>query len=311
MTTAPIGRLHVADLRAAWPHEAHNFTPWLFANIDVLGDAVGMRLTPEDSEVRVETFAADILARNAMDDSLVLIENQLEGSDHSHLGQIMTYLAGLEAKTVIWIARDFRDSHLSAIKWLNEHTAEQFSFFAVQLKAVRIGDSPFAPLLEVLERPNAWERQLHAATVAQREGTSERGQQRLAFWTAYNARVPSERERTGEPQRGSNVWRVLEDRGLIISRYVAVEGVGLFIRGLRNEPGAAVPERLQPHAAELESRLGVPIGENDEHFFSAWTRGDYTDESQWPHLIDWLAERSAKYEQAIVEILPKQRHDGL
>jgi hypothetical protein len=215
-----IGRLEIADLRAAWPHEALNFTPWLFENLDVLGEAIGLRLTPEGAEIVVETFSADILARNARDDSLVLIENQLEGSDHTHLGQIMTYLAGLEVKTVIWIAREFRDSHLSAIKWLNEHTADEFSFFAVKLKVGRIGDSPFSPLLEVLECPNAWERQLHAATVAQREGTSERGQQRLAFWTAYNARVP------GEQERGGNVWRVLDDYGLIISRDTLMNWLG-------------------------------------------------------------------------------------
>ena len=98
-----------------------------------------------------------------MDDSVILIENQLEQTDHTHLGQIMTYLAGLDAKTVVWIAPSFREPHLSAIRWLNEHTADGFSFFALKARVVRIGDSPFAPMFEVVEQPNLWDRQIEAA----------------------------------------------------------------------------------------------------------------------------------------------------
>lgn len=111
-----IGRLTDIDPRIAWAHEARSFTPWLAQHLDQLGEAIGMPLKHHSSEVAVETFSADILARNTMDDSLVLIENQLEGTDHTHLGQIMTYLAGLEAQTVVWIATDFREPHLSAVK---------------------------------------------------------------------------------------------------------------------------------------------------------------------------------------------------
>ena len=119
-----------------------------------------MPLELTDTEVAVESFSADILARNPIDDSVVLIENQLEKTDHTHLGQIMTYLAGLEAQTVIWIAPSFRQPHLSAIRWLNEHTEEGFSFFAVRARVVRIGNSPFAPIFEVVEKPDNWSRQL-------------------------------------------------------------------------------------------------------------------------------------------------------
>lgn len=88
----------------------------------------------------------------------IVIENQLEQSDHTHLGQILTYLAGLKAKTVIWIAPEFRTPHLSAIRWLNERTIEGFSFFAIRVRVVRIGDSPVAPIFEVVEQPNDWDR---------------------------------------------------------------------------------------------------------------------------------------------------------
>lgn len=134
----------------------------------------------EGQEVAVESFSADVLARNPQDDSLVLIENQLEDTDHTHLGQIMTYLAGLGPHTIIWIAQGFREPHLSAIRWLNDHIVEPFAFFAVRVRAVRIGDSPIAPVFEVMEKPSQWERVLHAAA-SEARGLSRLGQQRLDF----------------------------------------------------------------------------------------------------------------------------------
>ena len=143
-------------LRDVWGHEAKDFTPWLAANMERLSKEIGVPLELEDTEVAVEQFSADIVARNPADDSRVLIENQLEGSDHTHLGQILTYLAGVQAQTVVWIARDFAESHRSAIRWLNDHTVESFAFFAVRVRVVQIADSPLVPLFEVLERPSTW-----------------------------------------------------------------------------------------------------------------------------------------------------------
>lgn len=139
----------------------------------------------------MDKFSADILARNPHDDSLVLIENQLENTDHNHLGQIMTYLAGLEVRTVIWIAAGFQEAHLSAVRWLNDNTIDPFAFFAVKVKVVHIGNSPLAPVFEVLERPSQWERQLHALAKETRALTSI-GQLRVDFWSHYLQRYPEE-----------------------------------------------------------------------------------------------------------------------
>ncbi len=111
------GELIDVDLREAWPHEANDFTPWLAENLHRLSQAIGVDLELEDTEVSVEGFSADILARIPSDGSMVVIENQLENTNHTHLGQVLTYLAGLEAQTVIWIAREFQGPHLSAIRW--------------------------------------------------------------------------------------------------------------------------------------------------------------------------------------------------
>ena len=125
------GQLKDMDLREVWPYEANNFTPWLAENLSPsCPEAIGIPLELEGTEIAVEGYSVDILATYPADGSRVIIENQLESTDHTHLGQIMTYLAGLEAKTVVWIARDFRGPHLSAIRWLNTHTTDEFAFFA-------------------------------------------------------------------------------------------------------------------------------------------------------------------------------------
>ena len=155
-----LGTLKSVNLREAWSNEAQDFTPWLANNLDRLSTAIGIPLELEGQEVSVDSFSADILARNPQNDSRVLIENQLEKTDHTHLGQILTYLAGLEAQVVMWVASSFRDPHISAVQWLNDHTVEPFAFFAIQVKAVQIGNSPIAPLFEVVAKPNDWDRQI-------------------------------------------------------------------------------------------------------------------------------------------------------
>ena len=192
MTTPEFGKLEPVSLREAWPHEAHNFTPWLADNLDRLSDAIGVPLKPEGTEVPVEQFSADILARNEQDDSVVLIENQLEWSDHTHLGQILTYLAGLGAQTVIWVARNFQEAHLSAIRWLNENTNDPFAFFAIQVKVVKIGNSPLVPIFEVLERPSEWDRYIRALSSGNTRQQSELTKSRQEFWAYYSERYPED-----------------------------------------------------------------------------------------------------------------------
>ena len=131
------GELIDVDLRETWVHEANDFTPWLAENMHRLSQAIGVDLELEDTEVSVEGFSADILARIPSDGSMVVIENQLENTNHTHLGQVLTYLAGLEVQTVIWIAREFQGPHLSAV-W---HTKSRIRGAAVllELRAVQFG----------------------------------------------------------------------------------------------------------------------------------------------------------------------------
>ena len=205
-------------LREVWGHEAHDFTPWLAANIKRLEKAIGIPLELEGTEVAVDQYSADIVAQNPADGCRVLIENQLEGSDHTHLGQILTYLAGVKAETVIWIARDFAESHRSAIRWLNDHTVDPFAFFAVRIRVVQIADSPLVPLFEVLERPSGWDRKIRTTIDS---GRSDLTQFRREFWSHYAKRYPNDGVSVG--YGASSFWIPIESADLKLSPYLAEE----------------------------------------------------------------------------------------
>lgn len=301
MELPQLGTLKDVDVRLAWPHEALTFTPWLASHLDTLSREIGIPLELEGQEVAVESFSADILARNPQDDTLVLIENQLAVADHSHLGQIMTYLAGLEVHTIIWIALDFRDAHLSAVRWLNDHTSEDYAFFAVKVRVVQIGDSLLAPAFDVLIKPNRWEKTLQ--TVARESHSlSPIGQLRMAFWEHYLSLFPldaSDGPTGGYPNR----WRTIKPLGAVISYYFSsVRGVGLYVRGLRGMTDQETDEILAPHAERIEEELGVKFGGQNGYFFLQELPADALDRTQWDTLATWLHDRTARYEAVLREI---------
>ena len=282
MTIPELGNLEQVDLRQAWPHEARSFTPWLSENIEMLSSVIGIPLELEGQEVAVEQFSADILARNPRDDSRVLIENQLEQSDHGHIGQIMTYLAGLDVNTVIWIAAGFREPHLSAIRWLNDHTIEPFAFFAIKLSIVRIADSPMAPVFEVVVKPNTWERQLQSIA-KETQSSSGVGEVRKKFWTYYLEKYPEEGQ-YGPANGSSNRWRPVIEAELVVSSYISKGSVGLFVRGLRGVDQKEVWNQIEPFTEELIRKTGGSIT-SDGSFHDFW-RIDTSNESNWDEMAD-------------------------
>jgi hypothetical protein len=157
-----LGRIEKIDLRSYWKREASDFTPWLAQeeNIQLLGETIGIDLEVQSQEESVGPFSADILCKDTFNDHYVLIENQLERTDHTHLGQLMTYAAGLEAVTIIWIAQKFTDEHRAALDWLNRITDDTFNFFGIEIELVRIGDSVPAPIFNLVSKPNNWSKQI-------------------------------------------------------------------------------------------------------------------------------------------------------
>lgn len=161
-----LGRLKPVDLREVWTSEASDFTPWLAQedNLALLGDTIGLDLELEAQEKNVGPFKADILCKDTASNDWVLIENQLEKTDHTHLGQLMTYAAGLKAVTIVWIADHFTEEHRAAMDWLNEITDERFNFFGLEVELWRIGDSPVAPKFNIVSSPNEWTKRPTTAT---------------------------------------------------------------------------------------------------------------------------------------------------
>ena len=157
MTTHNLGRIEEVDLRQIWQHEANDFTPWLAEHIDLLGEALHLDLALVEAEGEVGPFAVDVVADSSS--GLVVIENQLEQTDHSHLGQLLTYAVGRDARILIWITPRFRDEHRAVLDWLNHWTPEEIEVYGVEARAIRIDDSRPAPEFRAVAFPNTWSRQ--------------------------------------------------------------------------------------------------------------------------------------------------------
>ena len=171
----------VKDLRKIWPHEALNFTPWVAENVDLLADAVGLEITVDETESSVGDFNVDIYASETGTDRKIIIENQLEDTDHDHLGKLITYASGKSADVIIWVVKHAREEHKAAIEWLNNHTDEKIGFFLCEIKLFRIGDSQIAPSFTVVEKPNDWTKEIKKTTAA-----NPTQQFRLEYWQEFN-----------------------------------------------------------------------------------------------------------------------------
>ena len=186
-----LGKLEEVDIRKVWPHEQYDFSKWLATeeNIRELGDALNLSLTDVETEKFVGNYRCDILCKDEITGKMVLIENQLEPTNHDHLGKIITYASGLDAAVVVWIVASARDEHASAIEWLNKHTDDEISFFLMEVHAYKIGDSDPAPQFKIIEQPNDFVKIVKA--VSKNTDMNESQKNRLEFWTQFNEVVDS------------------------------------------------------------------------------------------------------------------------
>jgi hypothetical protein len=176
-----LDRLENVDPRVVWKHEAHDFTVWLLANADVLGEVLDMDLELTEAEHKVGGFALDLIGRDLSTGERVIVENQLETTDHTHLGQLLTYAGGTDPVTIVWCSPRFRDEHRAALAWLNERTTEDTRFFGVEISVVRIGTSRPAPLFRLVAQPNDWGKQVRSST-SQTAILTEKGALYRGFW---------------------------------------------------------------------------------------------------------------------------------
>jgi hypothetical protein len=305
-----LGLLERVPLREVWNNEAAHFTPWLAqpTNLELLGKALGMELAGDRTEATVGGFSADIVARSATDNSVVLIENQLEQTDHTHLGQILTYLAGLEAKTVVWVAQRIRDEHRAAIEWLNTNTAEAFRFFAIEVELWRISGSPPAPRFNIVVKPNDWARVERAKQAQAPAG--EDGPRYLAFWTGFKEWLESasSEARVDRPYRTSNIWVPVPDTPFVLSLYRGKERVGLYVRPASSVKAEQeeVNGQLTELLPELRGRLGVTAPSERDGTLLSYTRSDFADQGAWPEAFRWLGDKVDAYRAAVRDVWSKR-----
>lgn len=183
---ANIGRLKEVDVRELWKHEQYDFSNWLAKeeNLEYLNDILGLTLTDINKEVYVGPYRCDIVAKDETSGIPVIIENQLEVTNHDHLGKIITYASGLNAKVIVWIVKEAKEEHRAAIEWLNNNTNNEINFFLIEVHAYKIGDSEPAPKFEVIEKPNEFVKRGNSR--ADDGEMSRRQSEILSFWERFN-----------------------------------------------------------------------------------------------------------------------------
>ena len=181
-----IGKLEEVDIRELWKHEQYDFSEWLSKkeNIENLNDILGLTLVDISKETYVGSYRCDLFAKDETTGIKVIIENQLEMSNHDHLGKIITYASGLGAKVVVWIVKEAREEHRSAIEWLNNNTNSNINFFLIEIHAYKIGNSDNAPMFQVIEQPNDFIKNNKSINSSDTMNKSQ--SQRLEFWNQFN-----------------------------------------------------------------------------------------------------------------------------
>ena len=250
----------ITDLRSVWPHEANDFTKWLAEeeNLSLLGDAIGIELELEERESSVGSFSVDILAKESGTNRRVIIENQLEDTNHDHLGKLITYASGKGAEVIVWIVKRARDEHRQAIEWLNQHTDGNIGFFLLEIELWQIGSSEKAPRFNVVEKPNDWTK-----TMKTIEGLSETELLKLDFWTGFNEEMSNNTEfqknfrtRKASPQHwydlsiGSSAYHI----ALTINTLKHSIGAGLYI-----DDDKELFHRYKQHEAEITEQLNSSV----------------------------------------------------
>ena len=283
---ADLGELKSVDLRTIWPNEATYFTPWLADNLDKLSEALGLDLEFVEQEADVGGFSLDILARDAGSGSSVVIESQLTSTDHDHLGKLLTYAAGFEAKILVWLAQEIRDEHKEAVNWLNQRTDSETSAFAVAVELLSVDGSKPAVSFRLVAAPSEWAKGKRPSAA-----TSSKGEVYRAFFQALLDDLRTNHKftnaRAGQPQG----WYAFSSE----------------LNGVRYGASFA-------RAGRVRCDLYIDLGEQEENkrFFDALhaerdqIERDFGRKLEWERLDSKRASRIALYEEGRITDAPEQ-----
>jgi len=304
-----LGKLNRVDLRECWKHEALDFTRWLAEpeNVELLSDEIGIGMQIKQTEASVGRFNVDILAEEENTGRKIIIENQLEVTDHSHLGQLITYAAGLEAEFVVWIVRDVREEHRQAVDWLNEHTDEQINFFLVAIELWQIENSPPAPKFNVISRPNEWKRSVR--TISQDGDLTDTKTKQLEFWQQLKEFAatshPELKLRTPRPQHWFDVAVGRSDChvSLVVDSRENKVRCELYIPDSKE-----LYQDLLSFRAEIEKELSIAAPLEWQELpgkkasrIRALRGFSFSDVGTWETAFGWLTETTSKFKRVFVK----------
>lgn len=292
------GKLYEVDIRTLWEHEQYDFSEWLSKkeNIEMLSDEVGLTLTDINKEVFVGSYRCDLVARDETTGIKVIIENQLESTNHDHLGKIITYASGLDADVVVWIAKEAKEEHRSAIEWLNNNTTKNISFFLIEIHAYKIGDSLPAPKFVIIEQPNDFvkttKRNIESGELSNAEA------ERVNFWNKFNEILISRNRPFNTRKVTTDHWYdvALGTREAHISitlvNKINCIGIEIYINDNKD-----LFDRLYAVSEEIQSILG---------FNMDWQRLDNKKASRIIYYIEGLDfDNHENYEKLINEVIDK------
>lgn len=298
-----LSKLEKVDLREVWKHEALDFTNWLARpeNLDLLSDEIGIDITLIQTEASVGKFNVDILSEEENTGRKIVIENQLESTDHDHLGKIITYASGFDAEIIVWIVKSVRDEHKQAVDWLNEHTDSNINIFAIQMEVWKIANSPYAPKFQVIAKPNDWAKAVKKST-AQNE-LSDTKLLQLEFWTKFKEFVQTNngkiKLRKAYPQHWydisfgfSNVHIVLtlnsQSEQMTCEIYIP-DSKQLFLT-------------LYEHRESIENSLSEQLEweelpEKKASRIKLVSKGTLSNQDNWGKYHSWMLEKSTHFQQ--------------
>lgn len=293
-----LGRLTEVNVRELWKHEQYDFSNWLAEaeNIELLNDILGLTLVDINKEVYVGSYRCDLVVTDETTGTKVIIENQLECSNHNHLGKIITYASGLNANVIVWIVKEAQEEHRSAIEWLNNNTTKDIGFFLIELHAYKIGDSPAAPKFEPVEMPNGFIK--NSKSIAETGEIGQTQAERLEFWTAFNDVV-------AERNKPFNTRKATTDHWYDVA--IGVSDVHIRITLVNKDGNIGVEIYIHDNKSLFDSLFSQKETiENELGFSFDWQRLDTKKTSRIIHKIEGLDFSNHKnYHKLMNEVIEK------
>lgn len=302
-----LGKLEkIKDLRSVWKHEAIDFTNWLAEeeSLNTLSEEIGIDIELISTEAKTGSFSTDILAVEANTTNKIIIENQLEATDHDHFGKVITYASGHDAKTIIWIVKEAREEHRQAVDWLNEHTDEEINIFLCRIELWKIGNSEIAPKFQIVSSPNNWSKTVKRSLDNEMSATA---MLQYDYWTKIKDEIDrnysmfNSRKPMGQHWYDIAIGSSLANLSLqVIARSNEIKVV-LWISDSKE-----LFNHLHESKEEIESELGYELDwtnseNNKSSNIAIVKKADVHDESTWDENIKWHLTRASEFYDVFAE----------